>query len=128
MEDDIKDYIGAMWLSSSPPWLSSIAQQVNAKIKNREVALQFVLHELDAAKNGDETALRFVRESGFSEEEYIGALHNSIGGGNGYYGPQHLLDSLIDEITVDYTITSKYIVKVVEEIMFYWSLGKYSSS
>ena len=107
--------------------ISSIAQQVNDKIKTREIALQFVLEELDAARQGDETARKFVRESGFSEDEYIGAMGNSIEEVDGDYGPQQSLVSFISEITMgDFTIMSKYKVKVVEEIMLYWSLGKYS--
>ena len=109
--------------------MSIIFQRVNEKIKTREIALQFVLEELDAARQGDKTARKFARESGFSEDEYIGAMNNSIEEVDGDYGPQQLLISLISEATRgDLTIMSKYKTKVIDEIMQYWSLGKYSSS
>ena len=54
------------------------AKQVNQKINSKKVALQFVLEELDAARQGNATALNFVNNSGFEESEYIGAMNNSF--------------------------------------------------
>ena len=72
-----------------------LAEIINEKIGSHNVALQFVLEELDAGRQGNATAQRFVRESGFNEHEYAGALHNSFDEVDGENGPQQFLNMLL---------------------------------
>ena len=60
-----------------------IAALINEKISSRELAKRFVLEELDAARQGDiEDVASFVKESGFSPSEYIGAMQKTKWEGN----------------------------------------------
>ena len=43
-----------------------LAQIINEKITSKSLAKQFVLEELDAARNGNDYAINFVKQSGFN--------------------------------------------------------------
>ncbi|MBT4723140.1 hypothetical protein HOB30_05255 [Candidatus Falkowbacteria bacterium] len=101
------------------------AKQVNQKINSKKVALQFVLEELDAARQGNATALNFVNNSGFEESEYIGAMNNSFEEVDGPNGPQQmLLNQIMTVSSMDLRV--KLRVAIVDEIMQEWKLGKYN--
>ena len=108
------------------PHMGEVAlRMVNQKIHSRKVALQFVLEELDAARNGNEYAVEFVKNSGFEPSEYIGAMQNSFDEVDGLDGPQmtlHAIGSSIDNIDMKVEL----IIKVVDRVMQKYTLGKYS--
>ena len=95
------------------------------KIHSHKVALQFVLEELDAARQGNNTAINFVNNSGFEENEYVGAMANSFEEVDGSDGPQQMILSQIMSVSsIDTKV--KLRVTIVDKVMQEWKLGKYS--
>ena len=111
--------------------INEITQGVNNRINSKKVAYQFILEELDAARQGNDEAMLFIQDSGFSESEYIDAIQNSFEEVDGVNGPQQfLLNSVMpyasnmDLISIDtlfllLLICSKYGDSVFLAIMFY---------
>ena len=71
--------------------ISHISELVIRKIPNKQIAYQFVMEELDAARQGDHVSIAFVENSGFLPNEYIGAMNNSCEEVDGAGGPQQEL-------------------------------------
>ena len=65
-----------------------LAEYVNQKILSEDVAMQFILEEIEATSQGNESARIFAENSGFDEDDYIGAMHNSFEEVDGENGPQ----------------------------------------
>jgi hypothetical protein len=102
-----------------------VAQELLTKIGSYEVALQFVLEEIEAASQGNKKAVDFVKNSGFSESEYSGAMNNSFDEVDGPGGPQLMLLHFITQITdIDLMVSLR--VAAVDKIMQTWQLGRYS--
>mgnify|MGYP006182156263 FL=1 len=95
------------------------------KIHSHKVALQFVLEELDAASQGNDTAINFANNSGFNENEYVGAMNNSFKEVDGPDGPQQMLLTQIMSVSSEDTKV-KLRVTIVDKVMQEWKLGKYS--
>jgi|LWDU01.1.fsa_nt_gi hypothetical protein len=94
-------------------------------IQSHEIALQFVLEELDAARQGNDTAVNFVNNSGFKSNEYIGAMKNSFAEVDGPDGPQQmLLNQIMTVSSMDLRVELR--VAIVDNIMQEWKLGKYA--
>lgn len=104
-----------------------IAEILNEKIPSLRVARQFVLEELDAASTGNHVAQQCVRDSGFEEHEYAGALHNSFDEIDGKNGPQQFLNALLlSQIKNDMDLMISLRVKIVDHLMRHWELGRYA--
>lgn len=104
-----------------------IAEILNDKIPTLAVATQFILEELDAASTGNHVAQQFVRDSGFEEHEYAGALHNSFDEVDGENGPQQFLNALLlSQIKNDMDLMISLRVKIVDHLMRHWELGRYA--
>ena len=102
-----------------------VAQELLTKIGSYEVALQFVLEEIEAASQGNKKALDFVKNSGFSESEYSGAMNNSFDEVDGPGGPQLMLLNFVTQISdIDLMVSLR--VAAVDKIMQTWQLGRYS--
>ena len=97
----------------------------NQYIHSDEVALQFILEELDAARQGNDVAVNFVNNSGFEKNDYIGAMKNSFEEVDGPEGPQQLLLGLIMTVD-DMDERVKFRINIVDKIMQERKLGKYS--
>jgi hypothetical protein len=94
-------------------------------IQSHEIALQFVLEELDAARQGNDTAINFVNNSGFEPNDYTGAMNNSFEEVDGPNGPQQmLLNQIITVSSMDLRVNLR--VAIVDNIMQEWKLGKYN--
>ena len=102
-----------------------IAQGVNSRINSDKVALQFVLEELDAARQGNEAAVQFVKNSGFSPSEYEGAMQNSFEEVDGPDGPQQFLLSSVMKFSSDMDFMVNLRLKVVERIINDWGLNNH---
>ena len=104
--------------------IHDITTEVKKRIDSHKIALQFVLEELDAAKEGDNAAKVFAKNSGFKEMEYKGAMSNSFKEVDGPNGPQQFL--LLSVINIkDKDLKVKIRIAVVENVMQEWNLGKY---
>lgn len=105
-----------------------LAILINEKISSLRVARQFVLEELDAARQGNDVAKRFVKNSGFDESDYKGAMNRSFEEVDGPNGPQQLiLQILTSQLSHDIELMVKVRTTTVEHIMKEWNLGKYQN-
>jgi hypothetical protein len=96
-------------------------------INSDKVALQFILEELDAARQGNAAALNFVNNSGFDEDEYVNSMQNSFEAVDGPNGPQQMLLALIMTVE-DMDERVKFRINIVDFIMKKRKLGKYSNT
>jgi hypothetical protein len=104
-----------------------IAEVLNEQINSEDLARQFVLEELDAARQGNDFAQKFVKNSGFKSYEYVGALNRTR-----WEGEESELERIqlfvrgafLMKIT-DIDLKVQVSVTVVDEIMKIWKLGKY---
>ena len=116
-EDEVRKH----GVNSIASWTS---KEVMKRIDSYDIALQFVLEELDAARQGDDTAINFANNSGFKENEYVGAMGNSFEEVDGPDGPQNCLLNIVLQIS-DIDLMVRLRVATVDKIMLYWNLGKY---
>jgi len=106
-----------------------IMEMLNNEITSLELAKQFVLEELDAARQGNEYAQIFAKNSGFKSYEYVGALTRTRWKGDesklehiqlyvreAFFFPIRDVDLMVELSTA-----------VVDKIMKKWALGKYTS-
>lgn len=105
-----------------------IAEEI--RIDSMGLARQFVLEELDAARQGNEYAVNFVKNSGFSPSEYIGAMKQTKWGddNNKLEHLQCAMRSHVQKciLVTDIDSMCKLQTAIVDEVMQAWKLGKYS--
>ncbi len=104
----------------------TLAEYVNQKIPSEDVAVQFVLEELEAASMGNEMAKLFATTSGFDEDDYENAMRNSFEEVDGADGPQQLLLNLCMPLFPNQDLVAELRIKTVDNIMKEWKLGKYA--
>jgi len=93
---------------------------------SQSLVKQFILEELDAMRYGDETAKTFAKNSGFSESEYYGAMDKSEWEGKPSKLEQmQLFIRVYSSSFSDKSISSQLMVKIVDNIMREYKLGKY---
>jgi len=105
-----------------------IGDLLNEKITSKDLAKQFVLEELDAARQGSDYAKTFVKNSGFKSVEYVGAMNKTRWEGD-ESELEHLqlfLRAFLMKIS-DIDLMVKISTAVVDEIMKRWGLGKYEN-
>lgn len=105
-----------------------MADIISGKIKYQHLAKQFVLEEIEASSQGNQVAIDFAEKSGFSPDEYNGAMQNSSPDIDGADGPQQFLLSLCMQLQPDIDLVVQFRVAVVEKIMKNFKLGKYSGN
>jgi TPR repeat protein len=106
-----------------------IADILNEKITSQDLARQFVLEELDAARQGNDFAQNFVKSSGFKSFEYVGAINKTRWEGD-ESELEHLqlfLRAFLMKIS-DIDLIVKLSTIIVDEIMKKWGLGKYENN
>lgn len=104
-----------------------LAEYINQKILSEDIAIQFVLEELEAASQGNETAKLFALTSGFDEDDYMGAMSNSFEEIDGADGPQQTILNLCMMLYPNQNLMAELRIKTVDNIMKEWQLGKYSA-
>lgn len=95
------------------------------KMPTVEIAYQFVLEEIEAASQGNETAIRFARNSGISQQEYKGSMRNSRPEVDGPDGPQQFILALCMQLQPNVDLVVDFRTKIVDNIMKTLSFGKY---
>lgn len=96
------------------------------KCDNHEIALQFILEEIEAASKGNDEAIKFAKNSGFSPNDYFGAMANSRPEVDGPDGPQQFLLYLTTNLRSDIDLMVKFRTTIVDNIMKKLSVGKYA--
>lgn len=104
-----------------------LAEYINQKIQSEDVAMQFVLEELEAASQGNHHARQFVLSSGFDEDDYKGAMYNSFEEVDGEDGPQQEILNLCMMLYPNQELMAELRIKTVDHIMKIWELGKYAA-
>lgn len=104
-----------------------LAEYINQKIQSEDVAMQFVLEELEAASQGNHHARQFALSSGFDEDDYRGAMHNSFEEVDGPDGPQQEILNLCMMLYPNQELMAELRIKTVDQIMKIWEFGKYAS-
>lgn len=102
--------------------INEITQGVTSRINSKKVAYQFVLEELDAARQGNDVAMLFVQDSGFFESEYVDAMQNSFEEVDGANGPQQFLLNSVMPYASNMDIMVNVRLSVVENIIKKWQL------
>jgi hypothetical protein len=100
-------------------------QEINQAIPSKELAIKFVLQELDFAQKEEILPLNFILNSGFHQLEYQDALNRFKESESELIKIQTISDNFLKNIKNDkeiiYTLT-----KIIETIMDKWEIGKYA--
>jgi hypothetical protein len=104
-----------------------LAEYLNEKINSEDVAMQFILEEIEAASQGNQSAKLFAKTSGFDEDDYLGAMGNSFEEVDGVNGPQQEILKLCMTLYPNQNLMAELRIKTVDNIMKHWKLGKYSA-
>ncbi len=111
-------------------YAESFFYKVNKSITSQFIAKQFVYEELDAARQGNDAAKKFVENSGVEKNNYFQAMQRSLPEVDGANGPQQILlfrcltplmNDKNGELIADIRIL------VVDKIMKEYTLGKYKN-
>lgn len=92
------------------------------------MAEQFILEEIEAASQGNILAIEFARNSGYTPEQYKGAMNNSCPEIDGHGGPQPFFLELCLQLKSDKKLMVKFRIKVADKIMKNFHLGKYDDN
>lgn len=112
--------------TSEEEMAAQLAEAINKDIPNKKIARQFVLEELDAARQGSDEALAFALNSGFMAYEYEGAMLAPKWEDNAEIAAlQTSLRSISYQIK-DETKRCRVNLLVVDAVMKHWKLGKYA--
>ena len=105
-----------------------ITKAVIATIPNKEIALAFVLEEIEAAQYGNEDAKKFAKDIGFLRDEYEGAIKGSSPEVDGPSGPQQTLTKLILGRLAGSSMDEMARVRigVVKNVIKHWKLDEQS--
>ena len=95
------------------------------KIPTDEIAYQFVLEEIEAASQGNDTAISFAKNSGISPQEYKGAMEDSRPEVDGPDGPQQFILALCMQLQPNVDLVVELRTKIIDNIMRTLSFGKY---
>lgn len=101
------------------------ANVLNENIGSEEIAIQFILEELDAASKGNAQAINFVSHSGFDEEDYASAMQHSFEEVDGVEGPQQFLHGITMALYPDQNMMIQLRIKIIDRIMQIWEIGRY---
>lgn len=104
-----------------------LAEYINQKIQSEDVAIQFILEEIEAASQGNEMAKLFAKASGFDEDDYSGAMYNSFEEVDGVNGPQQEILNLCMMLYPNQNLMTELRIRTVDNIMKDWKLGKYAA-
>ena len=94
-------------------------------LKNRTIAYQFILEEIEAASGGNQKAKKFSSESGIPSTEYEGAMKRSYPEIDGPNGPQQFLLNASAQLISDENLMVEFRTKIVDKIMKKFCLGIY---
>jgi len=100
---------------------------IDSKNNSKKVAMQFVLEELDAARNGNDFVKDRIKSFYFNEADYIGAMQRSWEDVDGSTGPQQFLALLTMQLMKEIGIDNAAMVKIaiVEYITCHYKFGRF---
>lgn len=113
--------------SSAEKNAQDLSAVIIREIPDKNTARQFVLEELDAARQGSEEAQKFVRASGFKKSEYEGAMNNPAWEENEKIAALQIILRAISCQIDNEDMRCKVNLLVVDSVMRHWKLGKYKN-
>ncbi|RUM71436.1 MAG: hypothetical protein DSZ07_00475 [Sulfurovum sp.] len=102
-----------------------IVEKINQTIPSEELAVKFVLQELDAIRIGDMLNQDFTKKSGFHHAQYLGALEKFGEVEEELDKIQIILFSFLNKIANE-KIMFQTNREILDRVMEYWEIGKYS--
>ncbi|UOE84240.1 hypothetical protein [Vibrio splendidus] len=105
--------------------VSELIKIIDSKKNNKKVAWQFVLEELDAAKNGDLVVQDRMKRFYINEADYNGAMLRSWDDVDGPTGPQQFLVMLTMALSSEIGSQAAALVRIsiVEFIIHHYKVG-----
>ena len=101
-------------------------ETVNDTILSQELAIKFVLQELDMAQHGDTISQNFVHNSGFEPSEYQGALEKFKENEHELAIIALVFSDFLEKISNKKLLTETTIT-LLDKIMKHWQIGKYAT-
>lgn len=100
---------------------------IDLKKNSKKVAMQFILEELDAARQGNSYVKDKIKSFYFNDSDYIGAMQHSWEDVDGPEGPQQYLVLLTIQLSKEIGVDNAAIVRVsiVEYIICHYKFGRY---
>lgn len=100
---------------------------IDSKKHSKKVAMQFVLEELDAARQGNDFVKDRIKSFYFNDSDYIGAMNRSWGDVDGPRGPQQFLVLLTIQLSREIGIDNAAMVRIsiVEYIICHYKFGRF---
>lgn len=108
-------------------FINNVVEKIKATIGSTEIARQFIMEELDAARQGNLIAIEFVESSGFSPEEYVGAMNNSLDEVDGANGPQQLLLNSLKPFWSNKELMVSLRLEIVKKIIILYGIKPLNS-
>lgn len=107
--------------------VNELIQIIESKPNSRSVAWQFILEELDAAKEGTSFVKDRIETFYISQKEYLGAMGRSWDDVDGLLGPQQYLVNLTMAIAdaVGIEVAAMVRITIVEYILKHYGFGRY---
>lgn len=104
-----------------------LIKTIDSKKDRRKVALQFILEELDAVRNGNDFVRDRIKRFYFNENDYIGAMDRSWEDVDGKSGPQQILVAITIALSQKVGIDTAAMVRIsiVEYIAHHYKFGRF---
>ena len=122
---DVQQYIFVHGYAAA---VKKFSEVVIEKIPNRKLAYLFLLEELDGARQGNEYAMGYAKNSGINPAEYVGALEASNSAVDSPNGPQQTLLRLAIALMEDRELAAKFKCDVGDAVMQHFEVGAYDPS
>jgi len=103
----------------------TIIEQINKTIPSKELAMKFVLQELDFVNQGDAFSQNFAKTSGFHPAQYLGALKKFEQERPEIEKVQKPFLDFLNQITNE-KLMFQTNMAILNGVMEYWEIGKYS--
>jgi hypothetical protein len=100
---------------------------IDSKKNSDKVAIQFVLEELDAARQGNDFVKDRIESFYFNDSDYIGAMDHSWEDVDGSKSPQQFLNLLSMQLSKEIGIDNAAMVRIsiVESIICHYKFGRF---
>ena len=102
------------------------SQRVCCVILDKNHAEEFILEELDGARQGHHNSQNYAISSGIPSSKYMGALNNPYSRVDGPDGPQQLLLRMCLQFSDDSDVMARFRCDVGKRIMQKYGLGVYA--
>lgn len=101
-----------------------VVKKLNETIPSKELAMKFILQELDVARQGDTLSQNFATQSGFHLAQYLGALDKFEEDQAEIEKIQAIFLNFLSKIANE-KVMFQIAMIILDGVMEYWLLGKY---